>query len=158
MSQATDTPVRQSITVNAPIERAFTVFTENIDSWWPREYKIGATDMKAAVLETRLGGRWYEQDVDGSECEWGQVLAWEPPTRVLLSWQISSHWQYEPDQARSTEIEVRFTAESGTRTRVDVEHRRFDRLGPGRDEMHSAVSGEGGWSMMLAGFAAAVDG
>ncbi|MEN3358778.1 MAG: hypothetical protein V7637_2760 [Mycobacteriales bacterium] len=158
MSQATETPVRQSITVEAPIERAFTVFTEKIDSWWPRDYKIGATDMKAAVLETRQGGRWYEQDEDGSECTWGQVLAWEPPTRVVLSWQISVQWQYEPELAKSTEVEIRFTAESDTRTRVDLEHRGFDRLGAGAEEMYGAVSGEGGWSRMLVGFAAAVTG
>lgn len=156
MSQATDTPVRQSVTVDAPIERAFTVFTENIDSWWPRDYKIGATDMKTAVLETRPGGRWYEQDVDGSECSWGQVLAWEPPHRVVLSWQISTQWQYEPDLARSSEVEVRFTAESATRTRVDVEHRGIDRHGPGSDQMHSAVSGEGGWPMILANYTRSV--
>jgi uncharacterized protein YndB with AHSA1/START domain len=156
MTQATETPVRQSITVEAPIERAFTFFTEHVDAWWPRDYKIGAADMKAAVLETRDGGRWYEQDVDGTECGWGQVLAWEPPTRVVLSWQITTAWQYEPDLAKSSEVEVRFTAESPSRTRVDLEHRGIDRHGPGADQMHDAVAGEGGWPRVLAGFAAAI--
>ena len=156
MSQTTETPVRQSITVEAPIERAFTFFTDHLDSWWPRDYKIGATDMKTAVLEGKEGGRWYEQDVDGSECDWGRVLAWEPPTRLVLSWQISTSWQYEPELARSSEVEVRFTAESPTRTRVDLEHRGIDRHGPGSDQMRSAVAGEGGWPRVLAQFAEAL--
>jgi uncharacterized protein YndB with AHSA1/START domain len=154
--QMTDAPVRQSITVEAPVERAFTVFTEGFDSWWPREHHIGSADMQRAIMEAEQGGRWYEQGVDGSECGWGQVLVWEPPHRLVLAWQISAEWQYEPDLARSSEIEVRFTAETPSRTRVELEHRGFERHGPGAAGIRTSVSGEGGWPDLMTRYAATV--
>lgn len=154
--QVTDTAVRRSVTVEAPAQRAFTVFTENLDSWWPREHHIGEADLKQAVLEPRVGGRWYEQGVDGSECNWGQVLAWEPPHRVVLSWQINADWEYEPTLARSSEIEVTFTAEGPTRTKVELEHRAFERMGEGAEAMRQGVSDERGWPLTLRLYAAAV--
>ena len=89
MTQATVAPVRGSVTVQAPIDRAFKVFTDQLATWWPAEYHIGEADYQTAVLEPRQGGRWYEKGTDGSECDWGQVLAWDPPRRVVLSWQIT---------------------------------------------------------------------
>jgi uncharacterized protein YndB with AHSA1/START domain len=154
--QATDAPVRQTVTVKAPVERAFAVFTEGFDTWWPREHHLGEADLKAAVLEPRPGGRWYEQTVDGKECEWGRVLAWEPPNRLMLSWQISPEFAAEPDPAKASEIEIRFTAEGPDQTRVDLEHRAFERHGPGGDAMREAVGGAGGWGGGLQRYAAAV--
>jgi uncharacterized protein YndB with AHSA1/START domain len=154
--QATDASVRQTITVKAPVQRAFAVFTEGFDTWWPREHHLGETDLKAAVLELRQGGRWYEQTVDGKECDWGQVLAWEPPSRLLLSWQIRPDFTPEPDPAKASEIEIRFTAEGPDQTRVDVEHRAFERHGPDGDAMRQAVAGDQGWSGILRLYAAVV--
>ncbi len=156
--QTTDTPVRRSVTVAVPVEKAFAVFTERFDTWWPAEHHIGAADYQGAELEPRQGGRWYERGTDGSECDWGQVLAWEPPHRLLLSWQITPDWQPEPELARSSEVEVRFTAEGPDRTRVDVEHRGFDRHGPTGDSMRQAVFGEGGWGTILQKYTAALGG
>jgi uncharacterized protein YndB with AHSA1/START domain len=156
--QAADTAVRRSITVAAPVERAFTVFTENLDAWWPREHHIGEADMKEAVLEPRAGGRWYERGVDGSECSWGQVLAWQPPHRLVLAWQVSAEWAYEPDLARSSEIEVRFTPEGAGQTRVELEHRAFERHGDGAEAVRGGVAGDGGWTGVLQRYAAVVAG
>jgi uncharacterized protein YndB with AHSA1/START domain len=158
MSQATDAPVRQAITVKASVEKAFAVFTEGFDSWWPREHHLGEGEMTAAVLELREGGRWYEQTADGAECDWGRVLAWEPPHRLMLSWQIAPDFTPESDPAKASEIEVRFTAEGPEQTRVEVEHRAFDRHGPGAGDMRAAVGGEQGWSGLLPRYAAAVHG
>src|SRR4051794_31271838 len=114
--------VRRSIVVDAPRDRAFAVFTEGMTSWWPIEsYSIGTAPLTAAVIEPRAGGRWYERGEDGSECEWGRVLAWDAPDRVVLAWQISPDWQYAP--RLHTEIDVRFSTEADGRTRVDLEHR-----------------------------------
>jgi uncharacterized protein YndB with AHSA1/START domain len=153
--QTTDAPVRRSVTVEVPLERAFEVFTERFDAWWPADYHIGKADYQSAEIERQPGGRWYERGVDGSECDWGQVLAWEPPHRLVLSWQITPEWQPEPDLARSSEIEVRFTPEGPDRTRVDLEHRGFDRHGPGGDAIRQAVSADGGWGNILQRYVAA---
>jgi uncharacterized protein YndB with AHSA1/START domain len=120
-------PIRKEIVIEAPQERAFRVFTERLDAWWPREHHIGKAELKTAVLECKPGGRWYEQGVDGSECDWGKVLVWEPPSRLVLAWSISSSWSYDPSLV--TEVELRFTAEGAKRTRVEFEHRHLDRMG-----------------------------
>jgi uncharacterized protein YndB with AHSA1/START domain len=143
-------PVQRSITVNAPVEKAFKVYTEGFDGWWPRTHHIGSAELAEAVLEPRAGGRWYERGVDGSECEWGRVLAWEPPHRVLITWQINGDWQYDPDPAHASEVEVLFTDLGDGRTRVELEHRGFERLGAtGAAVGRSVGTDEGGWGGIL---------
>ena len=146
----TEVAVRKSVTVNVPIGKAFTVFTEDFDSWWPRTHKIGGADLKSAVLEGWQGGRWYEVDADGSECDWGRVLAWEPPTRLVLAWQIDASWHYDPGLL--TEVEVRFTAEGPEQTRVDLEHRDLDQFGDAQEQIRAAFDSDGGWPGLLAAY------
>ncbi len=153
MSNKSVQPVRKQIVVEAPQERAFRVFTENLDSWWPRGHHIGKAEMKSAVLEPRADGRWYEVGVDGSECNWGRVLAWEPPRRVVLSWQISAQWQFDPSLI--TEVEVTFTPEGPQRTRVDLEHRHLERFGDSAEGARTSFDSPGGWSGLLGLFAEA---
>jgi len=156
-SAATIPPLTATVTVAVPVEHAFRVFTDSFGSWWPSEYHIGQADMAAAVLEPRAGGRWYEQGVDGSECDWGRVLAWEPPRRLLVTWQINGRWQYDPDPAHASEIEVCFTADGPGQTVVELEHRLLDRLVDGQ-ALRDGITGGGGWSSLLELFAkAAVD-
>jgi len=118
-------------------------------------YKIGKTKAVDAIIEPRVGGRWYERGDDGSTCQWGSVLSWEPPSRLVLSWDIDANWQYDPDL--KTEIEVRFIAEGRDATRVELEHRKLDRYGARRDEMHRIFDTEGDWGRLLAMFARAVE-
>ena len=148
-----DLRVFKSIHVKAPIERAFSVFVEQMESWWPATHHIGKTPFEAIFIEPRVGGRWYERGDDGSTCQWGSVLAWEPHTRLLLSWDISADWQYDP--ALKTEVELRFTAEGSDRTRVELEHRRLDRYGARRDEMRRIFDKDGDWGKFLELFARA---
>jgi hypothetical protein len=148
--QSTDLTVRKSITVDVPQQRAFDVFTGRMTEWWPLEsHHIGAQPAQEAVLEPRDGGRWYERAADGSECEWGRVLAWSPPERVTLAWMIGPTWQYDPDPATATEVEVRFVAEGEARTRVELEHRGLEKLGEAGAQLSATFSGEGGWGMLL---------
>ncbi len=143
-----------SITVGVPIEKAFRVFTDSFDTWWPREFHIGRADMAQAVLEPREGGRWYERGADGSECEWGRVLAWDPPHRLLVTWQINGEWQYDPDPRHASEVEVRFIADGPGHTRVEVEHRLLERL-VGGQAIHDGIGQGGGWNANLERFARA---
>jgi uncharacterized protein YndB with AHSA1/START domain len=149
--------VTKTITVNASAEHAFAVFTEGYDTWWPRTHHIGKSPMRKAVIETRTGGRCYSTQVDGTECEWGRVLVWEPPRRLVLAWQITHEWGYEPDLAKSSEVEIRFTPEPGGRTRVDLEHRHFERHGAGAAAMRTAVDSPNGWGGLLQLFAERVE-
>jgi len=149
IDQPVDIPVRKSVTVDASVERAFEVFTADFDSWWPRSHHIGTSPMKKAIIEGRAGGRAYSEQEDGTDCPWGEVLVWEPPVRFVLAWKINPDWTYQPDVAKSSEVEVRFTAEADGRTRVDLEHRYFARHGAGGDTMRAGVSGEGGWFTLL---------
>jgi uncharacterized protein YndB with AHSA1/START domain/uncharacterized damage-inducible protein DinB len=147
---AVEAPVKKSIVVKASVEHAFKVFTEGVDSWWPRSHHIGKQPLVKAVIETHVGGRCFGREADGTECDWGRVLAWEPPHRFVLAWQIKSpSWQYEPDLAKASEVEVRFTAEPGGTTRVDLEHRHFERHGAGADQMRAGVDSPNGWSGLL---------
>jgi uncharacterized protein YndB with AHSA1/START domain len=143
--QATATSVQTSIVVDAPIDDAFSVFTEGIGTWWPREYNLLDVDIAERVFEPRVGGQVYDRGVDGSECHWARVLAYEPPDRVVISWDISPQWQIETDPDRTSEVEIRFTSESADRTRVDVEHRHLDRHGDGWEDLRDSVGSEGGW-------------
>jgi uncharacterized protein YndB with AHSA1/START domain len=150
---STATAVRHAVTVSAPQERAFEVFTREFNRWWPRSHKIGPAALAEAVIEGREGGRWYERDVDGSECEWGSVLVWEPPSRLVLAWQISGEWAYDADLY--TEVEVSFVAEGPDRTRVELEHRGLDAYGEKMDDMRRSFDSPGGWPGILKDFAAA---
>jgi uncharacterized protein YndB with AHSA1/START domain len=146
--------VHKVVNVQAPQEVAWRVFTEKMATWWPLDrYKIGKAKAVDAVIEPRVGGRWYERGDDGSTCDWGTVLAWEPHTRLVLSWDISADWQ--PDPSLKTEVEVRFIAEGKNRTRVELEHRRLDRYGPRRDEMRTIFDTTGDWGRLLQSFAEA---
>lgn len=145
-------PLTGTITVAAPRERAFRVFTETINTWWPAEYHIGSVDVAEVVMEPREGGRWYEKGVDGSECDWGRVLTWEPPNRLVVTWQINGQWQFDPDPEHASEIEVRFTADGGEHTTVELEHRLIDRLVAGEAIRDALISG-GSWPAMLELFA-----
>jgi uncharacterized protein YndB with AHSA1/START domain len=149
-----DAPVRKSITVKASAKRAFEVFTAGFDSWWPRSHHIGKAPLKRAILEGRVGGRCYSEQTDGTECDWGEILQWEPPKRFLMAWKITSQLQYEPDLAKSSEVEVRFTPQADGSTRVDLEHRNFARMGAGWESMREMVNSEGGWGGTLQLFAA----
>jgi uncharacterized protein YndB with AHSA1/START domain len=157
MTSAADTSVKKSITVNAGVERAFEVFTAEFDTWWPRGHHIGKSPMKRAIIELRAGGRCYTSQEDGTDCDWGRILEWDPPHRFLLAWQITPEWGYEPDLSKSSEVEVRFTPQAGGGTRVDLDHRHFERMGPGADTMRAGVGGEGGWSSLMELFKARVE-
>ena len=152
-----EVPVRKSITVNASPERAFEVFTDDFDSWWPRSHHIGKSPMTKAVIEGRKGGRCYNEQEDGTDSDWGTIMLWEPPRRFVIAWQLTGNWEFEPDIGNSSEVEVRFTPEAGGKTRVDLEHRHFERLTRGGAEMRAGVDAEGGWGMLLQGYAARVD-
>jgi hypothetical protein len=145
--------VGHTLTVEAPIERAFAVFTAGFASWWPRSHHIGESELVDAIIEPRAGGRWYERNADGSECEWGHVIAWEPPDRVLLAWQLDADWRYDPEMV--TEVDVRFEAD-GDRTRVHFEHRHLERMGDRAEEVRRSIDSPEGWRGILAGYAAAV--
>ena len=146
--------IRKVVSVQAPPTVAWQVFTEKMGTWWPLAvYKIGKANAVDAVIEQYVGGRWYERGDDGSMCQWGSVLAWEPPSRLVLSWDISADFQYDP--TLQTEIEVRFTAEGSNRTRVELEHRHLDRYGARRDQMRRIYDTEGDWGRLLEAFARA---
>jgi uncharacterized protein YndB with AHSA1/START domain len=145
--------VRKAVTVEAPPAVAWRVFTERMGTWWPLAvYKIGKANAVDAVIEPRVGGRWYERGEDGSTCDWGRVLMWEPHSRLVLTWDIDANWRHDPNL--NTEIEVRFIAEGEDRTRVELEHRRLDRYGARRDEMRTIFDKTGDWGRLLAAFAA----
>jgi len=149
--------VSRTITVAASQERAFQVFTGGIGAWWPKEYHIGEADMADFVLEPRAGGRWYEVGVDGTECETGRVTAYEPPDRVVLAWHLDSSYRFDPDPAHASEVEVRFIAEGAGQTRVELEHRNFERHGEGAAAIHGSVDSPGGWDFCLAAYVAGID-
>ena len=146
---AVEAPVRKSITVKASADRAFQVFTEGFDSWWPREHHIGKSPLKKAIIEGFPGGRCYSEQIDGTDCPWGEVLVWEPPRRFVMAWKINLQWQYEPDLAKASEVEVSFTPEPDGSTRVDVEHRYFERHGAGWETMRTSVDSGMGWGGLL---------
>ena len=151
----TEVPVvRKQVVVNAPAEQAFTAFTERFGDFKPPEHNLLGVAIAETVFELRVGGHIYDRGVDGSECRWARVLAYDPPHRVVFSWDISPQWQIEKDPDNTSEVEVRFVAESPERTRVELEHRSIDRHGPGWQAVAGGVADEAGWSLYLERYAA----
>jgi uncharacterized protein YndB with AHSA1/START domain len=148
-TQAADTSVQTSIVVDAPLDRAFSVFTEDFDRIKPREHNMLGVDIAETVFERHEGGHIYDRGVDGSECRWARVLAYEPPNRVVFSWDISPQWQIETDTEKTSEVEVRFVSEAPDRTRVELEHRNLDRHGAGWEGASAGVASEDGWPLYL---------
>jgi hypothetical protein len=160
-NQTAATVVRRSVTVEAPIERAFAVFTEGYVTWAPKEHHLGEADLADVILEPRVGGRWFERGTDGVECDWGQVLAWDPPDHVAMSWHIGSldggeKWGYDPDPTHASRIDVRFTALGPSTTRVDLEHSELERHGEYWQETSLGVAGPNGWELTLSLYAKAI--
>lgn len=157
MTQAGATKVRKVVVVNASLERAFTLFTERFDDIKPRDHNLLAVPIAETVLEPRVGGHIVDRGIDGSECRWARILAYEPPERLVFSWDIGPRWELESDHARSSEVEVRFVAEGESRTRVELEHRLLHHHGEGWQSVSDGVSGDGGWPLYLDRYARVVD-
>src|SRR3954451_12464863 len=155
---AQETSIHHQVTVDAPIERAFSVFTNDLGSFKPREHNMLAVEIAETVFEAHVGGHIYDRGVDGSECRWARVLAYEPPDRVVFSWDISPQWQIETDLDKASEVEVRFIAESPDRTRVELEHRSLDRHGDGWEAVREGVDSEGGRPLYLQRYADVIAG
>ena len=153
MTTQADTSIHTEIIVEAPQDRAFRVFTEQFDKIKPRDHNMLGVDIAESIFEPRAGGRVYDRGVDGSECQWGRVLAYEPPDRVVFSWDITPRWQIEPDLERTSEVEVRFVPETSGRTRVELEHRNLDRHGEGWEGLREGVAADQGWPLSLQRFA-----
>jgi uncharacterized protein YndB with AHSA1/START domain len=147
----TPTPVRKSVRVNAPPDRAFEVFTAGIGRWWPKSHHIGASDLDTHVIEPKEGGRWYERGIDGAECEVGKVLVWDPPARLVLGWQLTADWKFDPKLM--TEVEVRFIQDGANATRVELEHRNLDRFGDRSGAFRAQIDSPEGWGGLLQLFA-----
>jgi uncharacterized protein YndB with AHSA1/START domain len=154
MTEADVAKVRRQIVVEAPIERAFSVFTERFGDFKPPEHNLLSVAIAETVFEARVGGHIYDRGVDGSESHWARVLAYDPPHRVVFSWDISPQWQIEKDPDNTSEVEVRFVAESPERTRLELEHRNLDRHGPGWQAVADGVADDAGWPLYLVRFAA----
>jgi uncharacterized protein YndB with AHSA1/START domain len=155
MQTAAVPPVRKSIRVAAPPARAFEIFTAGMHSWWPRAHSLNPTAERAAIVaEPRPGGRWFERSVDGKECEWGHVLQWSPPARVVFAWQLDENWQFKP--SFQTEVEITFEAADGNHTLVKLEHRNLERYGVNVDKVRPGLDSDEGWMGGLKLFAAAI--
>jgi uncharacterized protein YndB with AHSA1/START domain len=145
--------VRRTITVATSQQRAFEVFTANFGAWWPKDYHLGPATMVDFILEPKAGGRWYELDEDGSQCDAGHVLAYEPPHRLVLAWQLNEQWQYDADLSHASEVEVRFVAEGPSRTRIELEHRGFERHGAGAAAVRASMDDPTAWTYVMELFA-----
>ena len=150
------TTIHMEIIVEAPSEKAFRVFTAGFDTWWPRTHHIASVPMKEAVIEQKLGGRWYEKGEDGSECDWGKVIAWEPPKHFAVTWQLTHDYQYDPHLI--TEVHVTFESLDAHRTRVVFEHKYLDRYGDKMESVRNNIGNEeSGWGRLLGVYAAVVE-
>jgi uncharacterized protein YndB with AHSA1/START domain len=158
MTQAPAAVVRRQIVVAAPIEKAFAVFTERFGDFKPPEHNLLGAPIEETVFEPRVGGHIYDRGSDGSECRWARVLAYEPPHRVVFSWDIGPTWQVETEPENASEVEVQFTAETPDRTLVELEHRNIDRHGPGWESVAGGVAGDDGWELYLDRYAALFEG
>lgn len=152
----TEAAVKKTIVVNAPIERAFRVFTERFGDFKPREHNLLAAPITETVFEPRVGGQIIDRAEDGSECRWARILAFDPPVRVVFSWDIGPTWQVETDPELTSEVEVHFVAESPDRTRLELEHRRLDRHGPGWESVRDGIDASEGWPLYLDRYAALI--
>jgi uncharacterized protein YndB with AHSA1/START domain len=157
-TKSSDTSVRSEIVVDVPIELAFRTFIEDFDRIKPRQHNMLAVDIAETVFEPREGGRIFDRGVDGSECHWARVLAYEPPNRVVFAWLINPRWQIESELEQTSEVEVRFIGETPERTRVELEHRDLDRHLEGWEGLREGVAGEEGWPLYLQRFAALLTG
>jgi uncharacterized protein YndB with AHSA1/START domain len=146
--------VRRETTVNAPIDKAFAVFTDRFGDFKPPEHNLLRVPIAETVFEPRVGGHIVDRGTDGSECRWARILAYDPPHRVVFSWDIGPTWQVEPDPERASEVEVTFTAETPDRTRVELEHRHLDRHGPGWESVRDGIGYDQGWPLYLDRYAA----
>jgi uncharacterized protein YndB with AHSA1/START domain len=153
----TTTTVRRQILVNAPIGEAFKVFTERFGDFKPREHNLLHAAIAETVFEPRVGGNIYDRAVDGNECRWARILVFDPPDRVVFSWDISPRWQIETNPDLTSEVDVRFFAETPERTRVELEHRNLDRHGAGWESVRDGVDNEAGWPLYLQRYAALVE-
>jgi hypothetical protein len=154
--------VRKSVRVEASIERAFHVFVEQMETWWPKDHHIGSREWELIVIEPRVGGRWYEQDAVGGQCDWGTVLQWDPPHKARFSWHVgpnrdSGEWSFDPDASRASELEIRFTADGGA-TRVELEHSRLERHRIGAEKLRAIFDSPGAWEQILASYVRVVGG
>ena len=149
MTQAQSATVRHDVVVNATLERAFRVFTEQFGDFKPREHNLLSVPIAETVFEPRVGGHIFDRGVDGSLCRWARIVAYEPPNRVVFTWDIGPTWQLETDLSRTSEVEVRFSAESAERTRVELEHRHIERHGEGWESVAAGVGGDAGWPLYL---------
>jgi uncharacterized protein YndB with AHSA1/START domain len=154
MTETDTATIRRQIVVDAPIERAFAVFTRRFGDFKPPEHNLLAAAIAETVFEPRVGGNIVDRAADGTECRWARILAYDPPDRVVFSWDISPRWQIETDPEQTSEVEVRFIAETPGRTRVELEHRHLDRHGPGWESVSEGVAGDAGWPLYLARYAA----
>jgi uncharacterized protein YndB with AHSA1/START domain len=154
MTQIEAEVVRKQVVVEAPIDRAFMVFTERFGDFKPLEHNLLGAPITETVFEPRVGGNIYDRAEDGSECRWARILAYDPPDLVVFSWDISPRWQLETDPELTSEVEVRFFAETPRRTRVELEHRHIDRHGPGWQAVREGVDEDEGWPLYLARYAA----
>ncbi|WP_183502614.1 MULTISPECIES: SRPBCC family protein [unclassified Mycolicibacterium] len=146
---STAKPIRKTVVVRAGVDRAFALFVDRFDAIKPREHNLLSVPIAETVFEPRVGGHIYDRGVDGSRCKWARVLVYEPPSRVVFSWDIGPTWQLESDPARTSEVEVRFVAESDTTTRVELEHRHLERHGIGWESVVDGVDGDAGWPLYL---------
>ena len=155
MTSTTASTVTKTVIVNVPIEQAFRAFTERFGEFKPREHNLMSSPIAETVFEGEVGGHIYDRAEDGSECHWARILAYEPPDRVVFSWDIGPTWQLETNPDLTSEVEVRFIAEAADRTRVELEHRNLDRHGPGWEGVRVGV--DEGWPVYLERFAAVLD-
>jgi uncharacterized protein YndB with AHSA1/START domain len=158
MNMPDDAIVRREIVVDTSLERAFAAFVERFGDFKPPEHNLLGAEITETRFESRVGGHIYDRAADGSECRWARVLAYEPPDRVVFSWDISPQWQLEADAGNASEVEVRFVAETPDRTRLELEHRYLDRHGPGWESLREGVDGDQGWPLYLTRYADLVAG
>ncbi len=157
-----DLSVFKSVRVKAPIERAFSVFVEQMETWWPATHHIAKQPFQTIIVEPRIGGGWYERDAEGNKCNWGTILAWDPPHLVRFSWHLgpghdSPDWTFDPDLTRASEVEIRFTAEAAGTTLVEMIHSKLERHGGDTAKLRELFDGPGAWSAILASFEKAID-